>query len=533
MVKTTNEESNKKPVVANSTDNAGTGTATTPALLRLSNEILNHVPPTVQCFRYDRKRVTPGIVHIGVGNFFRAHLAMYVEKCLHIPGQEEWGIVGIGIRQGQASAKKAEKVQSQNGLYTLSEYSPNGGVSTRIVGSMIRYMHAPSDPQAALDLVASPAIRIISLTITEGGYNIDEKTKEFVLADEDVQHDLANPTTPKSVFGLIVEALSLRRSKGLPGLTILSCDNLRSNGDVSRKAFLGFAHARDPELATWIGENVSFPNSMVDRIAPAVGDAAAARVNSHSGIMDETPVITESFSQWVVEDKFIAGRPSFHQVGVELRSDVAKFEVIKQRLLNGSHSMLAYPALICGFRMVDEALRDKTVVAYLTAFMKHDVIRFVGEISPEGLDLDAYTASIIERFTNPAIGDQLIRIAFNGCVKFPVYLSNTFSTLLTKGAALERAALLAVSFEQYLKGSDLKGGRFIPDEPHLTEEDKEILASGEPYSVLKTSAFATFNLAENEKFRQKFDEARNRMTTEGPDAALAFAAAAETLMGIA
>ncbi|KAL3690693.1 hypothetical protein R1sor_004344 [Riccia sorocarpa] len=497
------------------------------ALLRLSNETLDHIPANVQCFTYDREKVTPGIVHIGVGNFSRAHLAMYVEQCLHLPAQEEWGIVGIGIRQGHASVRKAEKVQSQNGLYTLTEYSPNGGVSTRIVGSMIRYLHAPSDPQAALDLIASPAIRIISLTITERGYNIDEKTKEFVLTNNDVQRDLANPDTPRSVFGLIVQALYLRRSKGLRGLTILSCDNLKSNGDVTRKAFLGFAHAREPELAMWIAQNVSFPNSMVDRIAPLVGDSEAAKVDSHSGIADETPVITESFSQWVVEDKFIAGRPKFDQVGVELQTDVAKFEVIKQRLLNGSHKMLAYPALICGYRMVDEALRDKIVVSYLTAFMKRDVIRFVGEICPEGVDLDAYTASIIERFSNPAIGDQLIRIAFNGCVKFSIYLSNTFSTLLSKGATLERAALLAASFEKYLGGSDLKGGRFTPHEPHLTEEDKKLLASGEPYAILKTSAFAKLNLAENEKFRQKFDEARSRMTTEGPEAALAFAAAAE------
>ncbi|KAG6546654.1 hypothetical protein Mapa_011843 [Marchantia paleacea] len=497
-----------------------------PTATKLSAATLASVPHHVHRFTYDRTQLRAGIVHIGVGNFFRAHEALYVEQCLHLPGQEAWGIVGIGTREGSENGKKGRAIQSQDCLYTLTEYTPNGDISARVVGSMIDYLHAPSDPQAALDRLASPETRIISLTITEGGYGIDEKTKEFVLSDASVQHDLANPSSPKSVFGYVVEAMARRRAAGLKGVTILSCDNLRSNGAVTRTAVLGFARARDSSLASWISENVSFPNSIVDRIAPAVGKAERSRANAHSGVADETPVISESFTQWVVEDDFVAGRPCFERVGVQLRGDVANFEVVKQRLLNGAHSMLAYPALMSGYRLVDEALRHQTVVSYLTAFMERDVIPFVGDVCPKGVDLIAYKKQIIERFSNPAVGDQLLRIASNGCAKFPVYLSNTFSGLLHNGGAYERAALCVACFGQYLQGSDMKGGEFTPDEPHLTTRDRELIASGDRYAALKLSAFATLGLEDDQKFRLAFDEARQRLAAAGPDAALAYAASA-------
>ena len=497
-----------------------------PAVIRtkLSNATLVEVPSHVSRFGYDRSRLRPGIVHIGVGNFFRAHEALYVDRCLHLPGQEAWAIVGVGLGDGPGKKEKAEAIRSQDGLYTLTEYSPDGTVSTRVIGSLIEYLHAPAETEAVFDRLASPDTRIVSLTITEGGYNIDETTKEFVLAEQSVQHDLTHSTTPKTAFGFIVEGLARRCVNGLNGLTVLSCDNLRSNGDVARTAVLAFARARDATLASWIEEHVSFPNSMVDRIAPSVGRAERARANAQTGVEDETPVIGESFTQWVMEDEFIAGRPAFDQVGVQLRNDVEKFEAIKGRLLNASHMMLSYPALMCGYRLVDEALRQPAIAAYLDAFMDKDVIPLLK--GPDGVSLEDYKRQILERFANPAIGDQLLRIAQNGIAKLPVFLSKTLSELLDRGGAFERVALCLACFEHYLHGHDLQGSTFPVDEPHLTTEDKALLQSQDPLAVLKLSPFKALQLFADDVFIKAFLAARKHLASRGPVAALRFAAEA-------
>ncbi|XKM43660.1 mannitol dehydrogenase family protein (plasmid) [Rhizobium ruizarguesonis] len=490
----------------------------------LSNKALGEVPQRVTVPAYDRSQLSAGIVHIGVGNFFRAHEALYVEKCLEIPGQESWGIVGVGLGDGDDKRKKADAIAKQDGLYTLTEFAPNGSVAVRVIGAMIDFLHAPAAPDKVLTRLAAPETRIVSLTITEGGYNLDEATREFKLSDPDVQYDLTNPKTPKTTFGFIVEALSMRREAGLKGFTILSCDNLRSNGKVSRTAVLGFAAARDMELAKWIEQNVSFPNSMVDRIAPSVGPAEVSRVNGLSGIADQTPVIGETFSQWVVEDDFIAGRPSFEKVGVELRGDVEQFEAMKGRLLNASHMMLSYPAMMCGFRIVDQALRERAIADYLLAFLEKDVIPIVK--GPDGVSLGDYKRSIIARFENPAIGDQLLRIAQNGVAKLPIFLSRTLGELLSRGGSFERVALCLASFDQYLRGKDLSGEPLPVDEPHLTPGDEELLRSDDPHAVLRLSPFEPLAMADNPRFVEIFDATKARLRAEGPVAALRHAASA-------
>lgn len=492
--------------------------------LSLSNGTLSRIPSHVRRPDYDRAKLSAGIVHIGVGNFFRAHEALYVEKCLALPGQETWGIIGVGLGDGPEKRLKAEAVRRQDGLYTLAEFAPDGSVSLRVIGAVLEFLHAPAAPDRVLARLAAPETRIVSLTITEGGYNLDETTKDFILSEPGVQHDLANPSQPSTAFGFIVEALAMRRAAGLKGFTILSCDNLRSNGKVSRTAVLGFARARDPELAKWIDENVSFPNSMVDRIAPSVGANEVVKVNALSGIDDRTPVIGEAFSQWVVEDDFVAGRPAFEEVGVELRSDVEQFEAMKGRLLNASHMMLSYPALMCGFRIVDEALREKAIVAYLLAFLEKDVIPIVQ--GPEGVSLEDYKRSIIARFENPAIGDQLLRIANNGIAKLPIFLSRTLGELLARGGSFERVALCLASFDQYLKGSDLKGSALVVDEPHLTAGDRTLLNSNDPHAVLKLSPFEALGLALDRRFTAVFDAAVARLRSEGAVAALHYSAQA-------
>ncbi|PVE50613.1 mannitol dehydrogenase family protein [Rhizobium rhizogenes] len=484
----------------------------------LSNETLTKIAAPVRTPRYDRSKVSAGIVHIGVGNFFRAHEALYVEKCLELPGQQTWGIVGVGLGDGADKKAKVEAVNSQDGLYTLTEFAPDGAASVRVVGSLLKFLHGPSSPKKVLEQLASPETKIVSLTITEGGYNIDEATNEFVLSNADVQHDLANPQQPKTAFGFIVEALAARKSSGLNGFTVLSCDNLRSNGKVAKKAVVAFARARSPELAQWIEANVSFPNSMVDRIAPSVGPAEVQKVNQLSGIQDLTPVTGETFSQWVVEDEFIAGRPAFEQVGVELRDDVEMFEAMKGRLLNASHMMLSYPALMCGFRIVDEAMREPAVVDYLSTFLEKDVMPIVE--GPRGVDLNEYKRNIIARFENPAIGDTLIRIANNGAAKLPIFLSKSLGIVLGQGGMYERFALCFAAFEQYLKGSDVSGGALSVDEPNLTADDKALLSSSDPLAVMKISAFAPIGLAENEAFVTVFSDMKKRLHRDGAIAAL-------------
>ncbi|MBB4227985.1 mannitol dehydrogenase family protein [Rhizobium mongolense] len=494
------------------------------ASVTLSEGTLSSISGRVKTPQYDRAKVQPGIVHIGVGNFFRAHEALYVEKCLEMEGQEAWGIVGVGLGDGPDKRAKADAVNSQNGLYTLTEFSPDGSTSIRVIGALLEFLHAPASPELVLAQLANATTKIVSLTITEGGYNLDEATKEFVLSEPGVQHDLANPKNPKTAFGYIVESLAMRRGSGMGGFTVLSCDNLRSNGKVARTAVVSFARARDPELAQWIEANVSFPNSMVDRIAPSVGSAEVAKVNALSGIDDRTPVIGEEFSQWVVEDDFVAGRPAFEKVGVELRDDVESFEAMKGRLLNASHMMLSYPALMCGFRIVDEALRERAIVDYLLAFLEKDAIPIVE--GPVGVSLDEYKKNIIARFENPAIGDQLLRIANNGAAKLPIFLSKTLGELLNRGGSFERVALCLASFNHYLRGADLNGAPLSVDEPYLTEGDRTLIGSNDPHAVLKLSPFESLRLWENDTFVAVFDRTAARLKNEGAVSSLKQAAEA-------
>ncbi len=488
----------------------------------LSNETLAHLSKTVLSPGYDRDKISAGIVHIGVGNFHRAHEALYVDRCLHLPGQEGWGIVGVGLGESEEKLEKARAFRSQNGLYTLIEHAPNGDVEMRVIGALLDYLYAPSQTEAVLDRLAHPNTRILSLTISEGGYNINEASGQFVLANPAVQHDLAVPQQPRTAFGFIVEGLARRRAAGLGGFTVLSCDNLRGNGAVAHKAITSFARARDQGLATWIENSVSFPNSMVDRIAPSVGPEDKHRARELTGIEDAVPVVAESFIQWVLEDNFVAGRPAFDRVGVEFRNDIERFEAMKGRLINASHMMLSYPALLCGYRFVDEAVRQPVMAAFLDVFMEKDVIPLLE--GPVGVSLQAYKRQVIERFANRAIGDGLFRISRNGITKLPVFLSKTLMQLLSRGGPFERVAVCLASFERYFDGRDFNGATFTVYEPHLTDHDRALLDSNDQLAILKLSPFEPLGLFSNEAFKDIFLATRNRLANEGPLAALTFAA---------
>ena len=451
--------------------------------------------------RYDRGRIKAGIAHIGVGNFHRVHQALYIERCLHLPGHEDWGIVGIGLGDSAAARAKADAYARQDGLYSVTEFAADGTAATRVVGAMVDYLHAPRDPGAVLDLLASPAIRIVSLTITEGGYNIDETSGAFRLDDPDVAADLAGARTgalPRTAFGLIVAALALRRAAGLPAFTVLSCDNLRSNGDTARHAVLSYAYTLDSALAAWIDTHAAFPNSMVDRIAPGVSDQQRKRVAAILQAEDAQPAVAEPFTQWVLEDRFSAGRPDLAAAGAVFSDEVHAHEAVKGRMLNASHMLLAYPALQCGYRTVPEAMHDPLLRRLLGSFMERDVIPYLS--LPRGVSAHAYKETLLKRFANPAVADQLLRIAHDGAAKIPVFHSQTIANLLAQGADVSRAALLLACFRLYLMGRDGNGAPLAVNEPHFGEADRALLDPNDPLTLLDTSPFAALALGDHPGF---------------------------------
>lgn len=482
----------------------------------LSGRTLDSLPEHVAVPRYDRSALRAGIVHIGVGNFHRTHLALYVDDCLASPDQEAWGIVGVGLLDGPAARAKAAAFRRQDGLYTVTEFTPDGEGRTRVIGAMIDYLHAPADPEAVLARLAHRDTRIVSLTITEGGYNIDEATGAFSLDDPDVARDLAGGP-PKSCFGIVVEALARRRAAGRGGFAVCSCDNLRGNGDTARKAFTAFARARDPSLADWIEAEVDFPNSMVDRIAPQVPDAVKERLNRLSGVDDAVPAMAESFNQWVSEDRFRYGRPRLEAAGVEFRDDVAEHVGVKGRMLNAAHMMMCWPSLLMGQRLVHEAMADDRVVALVRAFLDRDVIPYIDP--PAGVRLDKYRAMIVERFSNPAVADQLLRVAGDGASKLPTFHAKTLSTLVAANADMRREAFMLACYARCLLGRDDAGSAFDVVEPVLKTADWALVRSG-PAGILRASPFAALDLQAHRPFMAAFDRYSASIARHGASSTL-------------
>ncbi len=448
----------------------------------LNNRSLSALPVSIHHPGYDRTTIRAGIAHLGVGNFHRAHQAMYLDHCLADPTQSNWGIIGIGVQDSAAERAKAQSLQAQDGLYTLTTFPPSATPHVRVVGSLIEYMHAPHDTAAVLKILADPSIRIVSMTITEGGYNLNASTNEFLIDAPAVQADLVNSSRPGTVFGLITEALDRRRVTGQAAFTVLSCDNLRHNGDTARHAFLSFARARDRDLARWIEDHVDFPNSMVDRITPSVAEADCARLNAFSGIGDRSPVFAEDFTQWVLEARFRTGRPDLERVGVRFSNEVGAWEQIKLRLLNASHILLACTGLLSGYRTAPEAMRDPALSRLVGDFMRLDAAPYLA--IPAGLDLSGYQATLMARFGNPSIADQLTRIASDGAAKIPVFVQDTATAILSAGADHRRLALLLACFSRSLGGMDLAGQPFTVHEPNLSAVDLARLASN-PIAVFE------------------------------------------------
>lgn len=451
---------------------------------------------------FDREDLRSGILHIGVGNFHRAHEEWYTNALIEKdPSQRTWAITGAMLLPGDGRLYYALK--DQQCLYTLTICGRDGNDTCEEIGSLTDVMWANEDAQAIIDKIADADTRIVSLTITEGGYNIARETGEFDLTNEAVKHDLTDIAAPTTVFGFVAEGLRRRRDAMHGPLTILTCDNLQHNGNTARKAFMTFMQAQDPTIAAWARENVTFPNSMVDRITPATLPADVERLNTRNSTNDKAPVYCEDFIQWVIEDKFAAGRPKWEKVGVEFTDDVTAYENMKLSLLNASHTLLSYPSFLAGFRKVDDAMHDARIEKFVRDFMDLDITPYVD--APGNTDLTVYKQTLIERFGNRTVSDQIARLCYDGLSKFPVYVVPNLAKMIRDDKDLARVTYLVAAYRHYLKyHRDDHGRDFEIAEPWMSPEDSALIESNDPIDFLRLSAFAEARLDESDRFKQQY-----------------------------
>jgi mannitol 2-dehydrogenase len=422
-------------------------------LTSLTEATLGQLNAGVSLPRYDRRRVTTGIVHIGVGGFHRSHQAMYIDTLLNNGAAMDWGICGIGLQPSNTRMRDA--LAAQDGLYTLVLRHGDGTWDARVIGSIVEYLFAPDDPEAAIEKMAEPTTRIVSLTVTEGGYNLDAVTGEFNSSDASVLADLRPGAMPRTVFGLVTEALARRRDRGIPAFSVLSCDNIQGNGHVSQRAFTAFARLRDPALAEWMTRHVRFPNCMVDRITPQTTETDRAELSRRFGVDDQWPVLCEPFTQWVLEENFADGRPPLEDVGVQIVPDVEPYELMKLRLLNASHQALCYPGHLVGYRFVHEVTTDPLFARFLLDYMTAEAIPTLRPVP--GVDLHQYANQLIERFSNSEVGDTVARLCANASDLIPKFLLPVIRHRLATGAPFTRSAAVVASWARYAEGTDENG----------------------------------------------------------------------------
>ncbi|GIG23683.1 mannitol 2-dehydrogenase [Cellulomonas chitinilytica] len=420
--------------------------------VRLTPETLGSLPPEVAVPTYDRDQVSVGIVHVGVGGFHRAHQALYLDRLMNAGDALDWGICGVGVLP--QDRRMADVMAAQRGLYTLVVKHPDGTWEPRVVGSIVDYLLAPDDPDAVVERMADLATRIVSLTITEGGYNFHAVTGEFDGANPAVRHDLEPGTPPQTTFGLVVEALARRRDRGLPPFTVLSCDNIQGNGDMARRSFGAFAQLRDPDLGAFVRDEVRFPNCMVDRITPVTTDEDRAELSRRFGVDDGWPVVCEPFLQWTLEDDFDE-RPPFERAGVQMVDDVEPYELMKLRLLNASHQALAYFGYLAGYRLVHEACQDPLFATFLRAYMDREATPTLEPVP--GIDLDDYKRQLIERFSNGQVRDTVARLCAESSDRIPKWLLPVIRHQLDHGGPIDLAAAVVASWARYAEGVDEAG----------------------------------------------------------------------------
>lgn len=416
---------------------------------------------TVRTPAYDRAKLTPGIVHIGLGNFHRAHMAVYLDDLFAKGLSLDWALIGAGVRP--ADSKMRDALKGQDCLSTVIELDPKGKTARRI-GAMVDFLPVEADNAALIAAMTRSEIRIVSLTVTEGGYYVDPATGQFDPTHPDIVADGRNPAKPVTAFGAILAALKARRDAGVQPFTVMSCDNLPGNGHVTEAAVVGLARLSDPALADWVKANVAFPNGMVDRITPATGPRERAMAESFGLGDDPVPVTCEPFRQWVLEDNFPAGRPALEQVGVTFTPHVHAYEAMKIRILNGGHAIIAYPGGLLDIEFVHEAMADSQIRAFLEKVERDEILPIVPPVPDT--NLDDYFALIVDRFTNPEVADTERRLCLDGSNRQPKFIIPSIADNLAKGAVPRGLILASALWCRYCMGVSDGGQVIEPNDPN-------------------------------------------------------------------
>jgi mannitol 2-dehydrogenase len=409
-----------------------------------------------------------------------------------------------------------ERLAAQDFLTTVVELDPSG-LNARVIGSMIDFV--PVEPEAVIAAMADPAIRIVSTTVTEGGYYVDAKTDGFAADHPDIQADAANPEAPRTVFGMVLAALRRRREAGVPPFTFLSCDNLPENGHVAQRTVTGLARLQDAAFADWVAANVAFPNSMVDCITPATSDRERRMVAERFGLIDAAPVACEPFRQWVLEDHFPQGRPALEQVGAEFVANVAQYELMKLRILNGGHAAIAYPGALLGHHFVHDAMADPRISSWLDALTRREIQPTLKPIP--GVSYDAYRELIAERFSNPEVGDTIPRLCLDGSNRQPKFILPTLRQALAEARPYEGLTLEVALWCRYCAGTDEKGNAIPPNDENWEDLRARALRAKEDPDAFLSNALIFGDLGRDPRFAGAFGDRLRSLWERGVEATLA------------
>ncbi len=482
--------------------------------MTLSNTTLAGLPAAVARPGYDRAALRPGIVHVGCGNFHRAHMAVYLDDLMQQGLAQDWAILGAGVREGDARMR--DLLAPQDWMFSVIELAP-GDLRARVIGAMAGFVPVEEGNAALIAAMADPGIRIVSLTVTEGGYFVDPDSGTFSPDHDDIRHDAAQPAAPRTAFGAIAAALARRRAAGALPFTVMSCDNVPHNGAVTRDAVTGVARLSDPGLADWIADTVAFPNAMVDRITPATGPRERAMA-ADLGLDDAAPVTCEPFRQWVMEDRFPAGRPPLEAAGVTFTDRVDLFETMKIRILNGGHAIIAYPAGLAGIEYVHEAMADRRIRGFLDTVLGREVVPVVPPVP--GVELAGYQRLIARRFANAQVADTVRRLCLDGSNRQPKFIVPTIRDCLAAGRPADGLILLSALWCRYCAGETEAGAPIAPNDPNwamLTARARA--ARADPAAWLGLSAVYG-DLGQHPGFAAAFGAALGRVWAQGSAAAI-------------
>ena len=482
--------------------------------MKLSDATLHQLPSGIMVPGYDRSKLAPGIVHIGLGNFHRAHQSWYLHRLMEQGLAQDWAIIGAGVRAYDVAQR--EKLLAQDCLTTLIELSPDGR-SAEVVGSMIDYLPIEEGNGPLIEQMAEPEIRLVALTVTEGGYYVDPVTNGFDAAHPDIQHDALNPSRPRTAFGAIIAALRLRRDRGVGPFTGQSCDNLQGNGGILRNTVVSLARLSDADLADWIDENCTFPNSMVDCIVPATG-AGELALARELGVDDSVPVTHENFRQWVIEDNFCAGRPDWDRAGATFSDRVHDFETMKIRILNAGHQVLANAGEVLSVGTISECMSHRLIAPYFRKVEREEIAPYVGAVP--GMTPENYVELIERRFSNPAIVDTTRRVAFDGSSRHTGFLLPILRDALAANGVVEGLALAEAAWARMCEGTRDDGSSIEPNDPFWGDLTAAAKHAKERPSVWLEQRQIYGDLAKTETFAAAFESWLHMIWDEGMEAAL-------------